>query len=88
MFCLIFQMFQYTKRILGYIRQVNIGDYIPTSYASMKLIRNTPHLFPEKELCSLSPNSYIHVFVSDLYIPRIGPHLWLQKNRRSEPGNI
>jgi hypothetical protein len=35
-------MFQYTKRILGYIRRVNIADYIQTRYASMKLIRTTP----------------------------------------------
>ncbi len=25
----------------------------------------------------LSPNSCIHVSVSDLYIPRIGPHMYL-----------
>ena len=29
--------------------------------------------FPEKELRGHSPNSYIHVSVSDLYIPTIGP---------------
>jgi hypothetical protein len=40
---------------------------------------NRIYVFPEKELCGLSPNSYIHVPVSDLYIPRIGPpHIWLQ----------
>ncbi len=27
-------------------------------------------IFPEKELCALSPNFHIHVSVSDLYIPR------------------
>ncbi len=36
---------------------------------------NPIYVFPEKELRSLSPNSYIHVHasVSDLYIPMIGP---------------
>jgi hypothetical protein len=29
-------------------------------------------MFPEKELCGLSPNFHIHVSVSDLYIPTIG----------------
>jgi hypothetical protein len=37
----------------------------------------------EKELRGLSPKSYILVYVSDLYIPRIGPHIWLQKNRQT-----
>jgi hypothetical protein len=32
------------------------------------------------ELHGLSPNFHIHKSVSDLYIPRIGPHIWLQQN--------
>ena len=45
---------------------------------------NTPpfkEIFPKKELLSLSPNFHIHVSVSDLYIPRISPHIFLQQNR-------
>jgi hypothetical protein len=34
------------------------------------------------------PNSYIHVFVNNLYIPRICPHIWLQLNTPNDPGNI
>jgi hypothetical protein len=34
---------------------------------------NTISVFPEKELRGLSPNFYIHVSVSDIHIPRIGP---------------
>jgi hypothetical protein len=49
---------------------------------------NPIYVFPEKELRGISPNSYIHVSVSDLYIPRIGPHIWLQQNRQTVPGNI
>jgi hypothetical protein len=33
------------------------------------------YVFPEKELLSLSPNFHIDVSVSDLYIPRLGPHI-------------
>ncbi len=49
---------------------------------------NRIHKFPEKELRGLSPNSYIHVSVSNLYIPRIDPHIWLQQKRQADPGNI
>ncbi len=34
------------------------------------------YVFLEKELRGLSPNFHIHVFVSDLCIPRIGPHIF------------
>jgi hypothetical protein len=37
------------------------------------------------ELCGLSPNFRIHVSVSDLYIPRIGPPFRIG---RPDPGNI
>ena len=34
------------------------------------------------------PNSYIYVSVCDFYIPRIGLPIWLQQNRKTDPGNI
>ncbi len=40
------------------------------------------------ELRGLSPNFHIHVSVSDLFILRIGPHISLQQNRQTHPGNI
>ncbi len=46
------------------------------------------YVFPEKELRGLNPNFHIHVSVSDLYIPRIGPHIFLHQNRQTERGNI
>ncbi len=46
------------------------------------------YVFPEKELRGLSPNFHIHVSVSDLYIPTIGPPIFLKKNRQTAPGNI
>jgi hypothetical protein len=54
----------------------------------LRCTENRICVFPEKELHCLSPNFYIYVFVSDLYIPRIGPHIWLQQNRQTDPGNI
>jgi hypothetical protein len=41
---------------------------------------NSKHLFPEKDLRRHSVNSYIHVSVSDLYIPTIGLSILLQEN--------
>jgi hypothetical protein len=40
------------------------------------------------KLLDLSPNSYIHVSVSDLYIPTIGLPILLQENRWTEYKNI
>ncbi len=46
------------------------------------------YVFPEEELRGLSPNFHIHVSVSDLYIPRIGPIIFLQQNRQTDHVNI
>jgi hypothetical protein len=55
----------------------------------MHRTENRIYVFPEKELRGLSPNSNIHVqvSVSDLYVPRIGPHICLQKNRQTDLRN-
>jgi hypothetical protein len=42
------------------------------------------YIFPEKELRGLSHNFHIRVYVSDLYIFRIGPLIFLQQNRQWE----
>ncbi len=45
------------------------------------------HLWiPFWELRGLSPNFHIHVSVSDLYIPRIGPHISCSRIGRSTVG--
>ena len=49
---------------------------------------NPIYVFLFWELHVLSPNFHIHVSVSDLYIPRISPHISLQQNRQTDPGNI
>ncbi len=45
-------------------------------------------VFPEKELRGFSPYFHIHVSVRDLYIPRIGPPIFLQQNRQTDCRNI
>jgi hypothetical protein len=42
---------------------------------------NLKQIFPGKQLLGYSPNSYIHVSVSDLYISLIGLPILLLKNR-------
>jgi hypothetical protein len=49
---------------------------------------NPIYAFPEMKLRGLVPDSYILVSVSDLCNPRINLTIWLQKNRRTDPGNI
>jgi hypothetical protein len=49
---------------------------------------NVKQIFPEKELCGLSPNFHINVSVSDLFIPMIGLPILLQENMWTDPGNI
>jgi hypothetical protein len=40
------------------------------------------------KLRGLVPSSYIHISVSDLYIPTIGLPILLQENRWTDPGSI
>ncbi len=49
---------------------------------------NPFYVFPEMKLRGLDHNSYIHVSVSDLYIPWISLPIWQQQNRQTNPGNI
>jgi hypothetical protein len=44
---------------------------------------NSVYIFLFWELRCLSPNFHIHVSVSDLYIPRIGPHI--SSSRKGRP---
>jgi hypothetical protein len=43
---------------------------------------NSVYIFLFWELCGLSPNFHIHVSVGDLYIPRIGPHIYSSRKGR------
>ncbi len=44
---------------------------------------NSVYVFLFWELRGLSPNFHIHVSVSDLYVPRIGPHI--SSSRKGRP---
>jgi hypothetical protein len=44
---------------------------------------NSNYVFPKNELRCLSPNLHILVSMDDSYIPRIGPHIFLQQNRQA-----
>jgi hypothetical protein len=48
---------------------------------------NWEKIFSETKLRGLSPNFYIHISVSELYIPTIGLPILLQQNRWTDPGN-
>ncbi len=58
------------------------------AHRSLHCKENSIYVFLFWELRGLSSNFHIHVSVGDLYIPRIGPHISLQKNRQTDPGNI
>jgi hypothetical protein len=50
--------------------------------------KNAKQIFPEKELRDHSPNFYILVSGSDLYIPTIGLPILLKENRWTDSRNI
>ncbi len=51
-------------------------------YSTLHCNGNSVYIFLSWELRGLSPNFHIHVSVSDLYIPRIGPHISTSRNGR------
>ncbi len=56
-------------------------------YESMNTLQRKSYLcIPFWKLRGLSPNFQIHVFVSDLYFPRIGPHIFCNRIGRSIVG--
>jgi hypothetical protein len=50
--------------------------------------QKSKQIFSGKELLGLSPNFYIHEFVSDLYIPTTGLPLLLKEYMWTDPGNV
>jgi hypothetical protein len=59
-----------------------VPSHVPNS------TKNPSYVFQEMKLRGLNPNSYSHVSVGDLYVPRIVAPTWLQQNRQIDPGNI
>jgi hypothetical protein len=55
------------------------SDSISLPSLQMHCTENSKQIFPEMKLCGLVPNFYIHVTVSDLNIPTIGPQTQCSK---------
>ncbi len=59
----------------------------PSSQIDVHCKEISIYVFPEKGLRGISPNFHIRVSVSDLYIPTIGPPIFLQlQNRQTDFG--
>jgi hypothetical protein len=77
-----------TKSVIGSsILNTHLADYGHKRH-NVHCKEISIYVFPEKELRGLNPNFHIHVFVSDLYIPAIGPPFFLQQNRQTDRGKI
>jgi hypothetical protein len=63
---------------------VNIAFVFLSSSCKGHCYENSIYVFLFWELHDLSPNVHIRVSVSDLYIPRISPQIFLQQNRHTE----
>ncbi len=65
--------------ILGFenITEVRVDSIITKLVITVHCYENPSYVFLFWELRGISPNFHIHVTVSDLYIPRIGPHIFL-----------
>ncbi len=74
--------------IITYILVVKAIETTPPLLASVLLKEFKPVVYTATaipfflfwELRGISPNFHIHVSVSDLYIPRIGPHISSSRN--------
>jgi hypothetical protein len=68
---------------------MDISVHLPGhAFTGVHCKENPIYVFLFWELHGLSTNFHIHVSMSDLYIPRIGPHIFLQQNRQIDRGNI
>jgi hypothetical protein len=64
--------------VLDSVKKGNPGVMQYTALQS-KNNENSKQIFPEKELCGLSPNIHIHVSVRDLFISTRGLPILLQE---------
>ncbi len=64
----------------------NINVWFPCMYSQKWNCAGS--IFPKQTYNVLSPNSYTHISVRELYISRIGLSILLQPNMWTDPGNI
>ncbi len=89
--------------ILGYLRHVHQCQFTMESLSrELRKILKWPkfqnrslhceegpiYVFPEMKLRGFVPNFRIHVSVSNLYIPTIGPPILMEQNMQTDCGNI
>jgi hypothetical protein len=68
-------LFRYLEPAAGGVR-LNVSTWGQDSKVTfIRYSKNRNYVFLLCELRGLSPNFHSHVSVSDLYIPRIGPHI-------------
>ncbi len=73
--------FFYNKNMHGYGSESVYTAWWARSALQRYCTENWEKIFPERKLRHLSPNFYIYITVSDLYIPTIGLPIWLQQIR-------
>jgi hypothetical protein len=58
--------------------ELDLSWLVNKSQIYLHCTQNSKQIFPKIKLRDPVSNSYIHVYVSDLYIPTIGPPLFVQ----------
>jgi hypothetical protein len=78
-----------SARLQYCILDVLVLLYLPVfGLVYLHYTENPIDVFPKMKLRGFVPNSYIHLSVSDLYIPRIALPTGLRQNRQTNPWNI
>jgi hypothetical protein len=71
-----------------FVKKLYFTSYISQGDFTQSLYWKSDLCVHRNETAWARSNSYIHVSVSALYIPRIGLFMWLQQNKQTDPGNI
>jgi hypothetical protein len=66
------------------LSQYHIFELDTINIYSVHCNKHPIYVFPVKELRGLSRSFHIHVSVSDVYFPRIGPPIFLHQNRQTD----